>query len=200
MCDPVSLAVASAGMQAYSGMQAANASADAAEQNARLARDQANAVEDKKARDLTLINQQEQQTKGTQRAAMASSGVDSGYGSGLSILSDTAYLAQQDKNNLEMNAAYDKWGFNSQAAQYDAQAGAARAAGKNNAIGTVLSTAASLSAKSTPTTPTTSPVKEDNFFKAGYYGAKDAWGANTWASKDAWQVSKVGKVNNKWYK
>lgn len=199
MCDPGSLALASAGMQAYSGMQAANASADAAEQNARLAREQANAVEDKKARDLTLINQQEQQTKGTQRVAMAGSGVDSGYGSGLSILSDTAFLAQQDKNNLEMNAAYDKWGLNSQASQFDAQAGATRAAGKNNAIGAVLSTVAGLSTKVSDPTTKTSPIKEDNFFKAGFYGDKNAWGTNAWASKDAWKTSNIGKVNKKWY-
>jgi hypothetical protein len=192
MCDPVSIGIASTAMQVYSGNQAAKANANAAEQNAALARSQANAVEDRKARELTQINEQRKQTLGSQRAVMAANGVDSGTGSGLDALSSTYYLAQQDANNVEINAANEKWGYNQQAANYDYQASAARAAGKNNMIGSIIGGAANIMSSnsgSSKTNPLASTAtSNDNFFKSGYYG-----------SPDAWQMGKFGKVSKKWF-
>lgn len=187
MCDPISLTVASTAMQAYSGKKAADAQADVATQNAKLARDQANAVEERKAQQLAELQLQKQRTMGTQRVAMAGSGVDSSFGSGIDILSSTAYLAQQDMNNTEVNAANEKWGYQAQAANYDAQAGAARAAGKNNAIGTVLAGAGKVA--SMGSAAKAAPASQDTFFSSPTYEGAKAWSKNN-----------QGLVSNKWYK
>lgn len=177
MCDPVSLAVASTGMQAYSSIQAGRAEANIANANARLAAEQANEVERLKAQQLTDIQQQKQQVIGTQRAAMAGAGVDSGYGSGLDILSNTAFLAQQDMNNTEINAANEKWGYQQQAANYKAQAGAAKAAGYNNALGAVLAGAGKVSSMQ-DVQPSTNAGSSSPFAPTTYKEAKASWQQN----------------------
>lgn len=184
MCDPVSMTVASTAMQIYSGNQTAKATANAAEQNAALARGQASAVEDKKARELTQINQQRAQTLGSQRAVMAANGVDSGTGSGLEALSNTYYLAQQDANNTEMNAANEKYAYNQQAANYENEASAARAAGRNNMIGSLISGVASVSALKAGSAVS----------KAGIIGTSSS---NKLFS--SYGMSKYGTVAKKWF-
>lgn len=138
MCEPTTLGIIltilSAGssfMQGSAAQQAANANARAAEENARLARQQANLVEEKKARELTQLNREQSRVMAAQRVAGAGAGVDMTYGSGLNLLKSTAVEAKEDADNLEYNAALEKWGYDAQAAQYDWQAGAARAQGQN---------------------------------------------------------------------
>jgi hypothetical protein len=159
MCEPVTLGIISTAFGAYSSIQqgnaqaqAAEANAAAAERNANSARWQANQVESKKARELSELNWQKQQTLAKQRVAMAGSGIDSQSGSGMNQLQSTAVLAKKDTDNLEWNAALDKYGYDSQATEFEtqassfrAQASAARTAGTLNAIGGLAMGAYSLS-------------------------------------------------------
>jgi len=64
-------------------------------------------------------------------AAMAGAGIDSSTGSGLDILTDTAYTTQQDVNQMEYNAAKKSWGYQQESENYKAEASANKAAGKN---------------------------------------------------------------------
>ena len=78
MCEPTTLAIIGTAVSAYGSIaqgsaqaQAAEANAAAAERNANNARWQANQVEDKKAREMSELHWQRQQTLAKQRVAMA---------------------------------------------------------------------------------------------------------------------------------
>ena len=83
MCNPTMIMAVGAIGQTMAAYQAANAQADAAEQNARLAEAKVAETEQLKQQQLADINEAKRQTIGTQRAAMAASGIDSSMGSGL---------------------------------------------------------------------------------------------------------------------
>jgi hypothetical protein len=141
MCDPATIAtiqaVATVGT-AVSQYQAAGAQADVANQNAKLAESKVADVEYQKQQQIKQINEQKRQTQGAQRAAMAASGVDSSYGSGLSILTDAAFLAQEDENETEFNATKQGWGYKVKAANYRNQAKSAKKAGQAALAGGIL--------------------------------------------------------------
>jgi len=158
MCEPSTLAIIGTAVSAYGSIaqgsahaQAAESNAAAAERNANNARWQANQVEDKKAREMSELHWQRQQTLARQRVAMAGSGIDSQSGSGLNQLQSTAVLAKKDEDNLEWNAALEKYGYDYQATEYDNQASAfksqassARTAGTIGAISSLAMGAYSL--------------------------------------------------------
>lgn len=130
MCLPnIVMAAASLG-EGIASMQAANAQADVAEQNARLAESKIKDIEYQKQQQIGKISEDKNQVQGQQRAAMAANGVDSGYGSGLSVLTDTAYGAQRDINETEYNAAKQGYGQKVEAANYRYQAAVAKQQGK----------------------------------------------------------------------
>ena len=158
MCEPTTLGIISTVFSAVSSIQqgnaaaaAAEANAAAAERNARASRWQANQVEDKKARELSELHWQRQQALARQRVTMAGSGIDSQYGSGLNQLQSTAVLAKKDEDNLEWNAALEKYGYDFQATEYEnqaasfkSQASSARTAGMLGAVGSLAMGAYSL--------------------------------------------------------
>ena len=158
MCEPTTLAIIGTAVSAYGSIaqgsahaQAAEANAAAAERNANNARWRANQVEDKKAREMSELHWQRQQTLAKQRVAMAGSGIDSQSGSGLNQLQSTAVLAKKDEDNLEWNAALEKYGYDYQATEFDNQASAfksqassARTAGTIGAISSLAMGAYSL--------------------------------------------------------
>ena len=134
MCDPiVGTALAAYGQYAQGQAQAsqANAAATQAKQNEALAIQQANDVQQQKAQEQKMLQRQSNELRGKQVAAMAGAGVDSSTGSGLNILTDTAYNTQEDINQLEWNAAKKQWGYQQQAENYKAEAGAYKAAASN---------------------------------------------------------------------
>ena len=135
MCDPATIGVALSAYGTYSQGAAASSQADyaakVADQNASLAVQQANDVQEQKAQQQRQLQEQSKAVRGKQLAGMAANGVDSSSGSGLSILTDTAYTTQEDENQLEWNAAKQQWGYKQQAENYKAEAEANRVAGKN---------------------------------------------------------------------
>lgn len=77
---------------------------------------------------------------GAQRAAMAANGVDLGYGSAAHVLADTAMFNQLDQYNLRQNENREIMGYDINAANYKAQANAARAQATGQIISGALST------------------------------------------------------------
>lgn len=125
----IAMQLAGAGMQAvsaYGSSQASkaayNAQAQIAENNAQLAKWQA---EDAIARGEVAATDQGMKTaqlKGTQRARLADSGVDLGVGSAVQILTDTDYFGQIDRARITDSAAREAWGYRTQGADYQANA------------------------------------------------------------------------------
>ena len=86
---------------------------------------------------------------GTQRANMASSGLEVGSGSSLDVLMDTAQLGELDALTIRSNAEREAYGLRTQQSNLTAQSGLTRMAGRNaqtagyiSAGSTLLSTAA----------------------------------------------------------
>lgn len=158
MCEAVTamtwlqwLQVGAMALTAAAGVQTARAQSASAEfqeeqakENARLAEAQArNAelagqVEEDRQRQLT------RKFLASQRTAIAANNLDMSTGTPLDILGDTAALGEQDALMIRANAAREAWGFRTQAVDFRNSGSMARAAGRNAARGTYLTTAASL--------------------------------------------------------
>lgn len=87
---------------------------------------------------------------GSQRAALAASGVDIGDGSALDVQADAAYLGELDAQQIRMNARREALGYETQGANLRQQAELARRGGRNQqqaanqaAVGTLLTTGVS---------------------------------------------------------
>lgn len=94
------------------------------------------------------------QLKGQQVNAFAKNGVEVDSGSALDVLSDTAQIGELEALTIRSNAARDAYGYQVNAMNYDASAKNNLAAAKNvkksatmSGVGTVLSTAGSVSDK-----------------------------------------------------
>lgn len=70
---------------------------------------------------------------GANRASTAAQGIDVGVGSAVDVQRDMEAMGELDKLTIRNNAAREAWGYNTQAAQYGAQAGYARTSGRNQA-------------------------------------------------------------------
>lgn len=77
--------------------------------------------------------------KGDQRAALAAQGIDvSAGGTADEILDDTQYWATIDRITARNNIMREAFGFRSQAATQEAEGARARAAGRTQAVGTIV--------------------------------------------------------------
>lgn len=152
------IAIAGMAMQAFSAYQgsqankaAANAQGQVQANNAQMAEYQA---EDATARGDLGAQAQGMRTnrlKGTQRAALASNGVDLSVGSALQIQTDTDYFGQVDKTTITDNAAREAWGYRAQGANFDANASILR--GRASAENPTLSAGTSLLGSATKVAP-----------------------------------------------
>lgn len=122
MCEPTTLAIAGLAISAIgTGVaydqqrQAGKANAQIAENNARLAADDARteqAIGDRESQQQTW---RMRAMEGQQRAAIAASGVDSQIGTPVELLGEAAMLGEVDQQTIRLNAARRAWGFNAQA-------------------------------------------------------------------------------------
>lgn len=149
MCGPIALGIASIGLTLFGGYQQAQAAkaegayaAQVANQNAKVATQQAdyerqlgNIEEEKQRRNVRLM-------LGSQRAALAANGIDTTSGTALDLQSETAQLGEEDALAIRANAARRAWGYEVDAMNQKANAAAAKARGKNQAIGSYLGAAA----------------------------------------------------------
>lgn len=163
MCEPLTiatLAVTAIGgvMQAQGQAQAGKAANDAAKYQAKVAENNAilarRSKEDALARGAEAEARQRAQGRlllGKQRAAFASNGVDVGSDSVADIQASQAGLNELDALTVRANAQREAAGYEMEAYNYTAQGQMLRAqgaqqeaAGKGAAMGTLLSTGASV--------------------------------------------------------
>ena len=131
--------------QAYKHQAAVN------EQNAKLAQVSADIARQGAMIEEDKSGKQFEQLLGTQRAVMAANGLDGGSGTNSMVLQDTAREGAEEATWIRHQGMMKKWGFQNEQYQHLRDADMNRAAGKNarkagkmNAFGTLLSTAANM--------------------------------------------------------
>lgn len=142
MCSPameatgiMGLQGAGLGMSTASAIASANAQKDAYAYQARISDINAKLAEVSAEQELAKGRQEQLQLqtavenlKGSQRASMAASGIVLGEGTAKNIIDSTDYMAEQDMATIRANAARAAFGYRTQGMNYQAQAGASRAA------------------------------------------------------------------------
>lgn len=136
MCAPVavvaavaSAAVATAG-SVISGIGQAQQyryQAQIADQNAKLANDQARDSIEQTTQEALRARRAQGQTEGQQTAAMAANGVDLGFGSAVDVIKDTRMLGAEDVGQIYKGGNERTRGFDINAWNYKSQAAANRA-------------------------------------------------------------------------
>lgn len=152
MCNPAIIPVlqwVGAGLAVVGGVQQARAAKAAGEAQAQA--DEANAkigqLQAEQARQIGNMEEERQMRRvraavASQRAAQAANGLDVNSGTALDLQAETAGFGTADALNLRSNAIRQAWGFEVGAVNDLNSASAARAAGRNSATGTMLTTAA----------------------------------------------------------
>lgn len=142
MCNPPALMiVATMATAAYTAdvqRQAGKANAQIAENNAALARADADATNAAATRESEQQTWRTRQIIGQQRAAIAAANVDPTLGTPADILGETAMLGEVDQQTIRMNAARTAWGLDMQARNFQNQGSLARWQGNAQARGTIL--------------------------------------------------------------
>lgn len=147
MCEPTTIALGASAViglagAAYSASETSKAgkfNQQVAENNAALARDQAQVAQAMGDRESQQQTWRTRALLGQQRAAIASSGVDAGVGTPLDILGESALFGEVDQQTIRLNTARQAWGFNAQAADIQNQGRLGRGAARAQATGTILS-------------------------------------------------------------
>lgn len=144
MCDPVSAAVISAVSTVYSGLASMNAANNQAqiakaqaenqarvyEQNANLARDEAEATAKAGATEEQKLRDKVRQVRGSQNAVYGASGLSLASGTPAEVGMDTEIAGEQDANLLRKNYQRKKFALINDASNSDWQAGESRKAGE----------------------------------------------------------------------
>lgn len=151
MCDLLTgLGMLSSVAQGNAQASAYSQQAAIARQNAELANQQANQVQEAKQSEEQQLQQRKRQTIGTARASLAANGADTGVGTSLGAIQDIAYGAQQDIDNLNYNAANQQNAYMQQSNNYKNQASVYDSAASNAKMGGILGAAASYASSLTP--------------------------------------------------
>lgn len=104
-----------------------NSQAAMADSNARLAELGAQSALSQGAQQSASLTLKAGQLKSRQRASLAANGVDLGVGSAAEIQASTELMKEVDKNQLELNALRNAWGYRAQGVNYQNEALAKRA-------------------------------------------------------------------------
>lgn len=145
MCDPITIGAIGVGINLIGGVRNAQAERAAGAYQQQTANRNA-AIEDMQVADALSRgaieeDRQRQRTRqriGSQRAALAANFLDLGAGTAVDLVSETAAFGEQDALTIRSNAAREAWGHRVQAGNYRQEGKMARAAGKNAARGTLL--------------------------------------------------------------
>ena len=127
-------------MQAYSQNQQAKYQSAVADQNADVAEAQAQDSINRGNAQAEEVRRRNRQAAGTQAATMGATGADLSTGNALDIFGDTAQFGTLDALTTVNNAQREAYGYQVQAANYDAQAVSARKQGNMGAMTTLLTT------------------------------------------------------------
>ena len=134
MCDPVSIgmvavSVAGTAVSTAGKFEQAGFEAKMAQNNAKIAGDQAAQAEIAGREQQDQVNRNIAATEGAQKAAFGASGVSLGEGTTSDVLASTAFKGQIDLNTIAQNTALKKWGFQVQQQNYLTQAKVDEASG-----------------------------------------------------------------------
>lgn len=150
MCEPASLAIASAvvagGGQIYSGIyasQMAGYQAHVAQQNKDLARESAQSAIEQGQEDQRRLGRETAQRVGSQRARMAANNIDVGFGSAARVTEDTRMLAGEDADTLAENNRRQVRSMQIDAWNFESEKRAAKAEKKSAKIGAAFGAASS---------------------------------------------------------
>jgi len=138
--------------------EASESQAELADFNARVADLQAQDAIERGAQDESRFRQGVRLLIGSQRAGIAASSVDVGYGSAVDVQADATYLGEQDALTIRNNAARAAWGFQIESEDWRKRAEITRKEGvflektgkeqqhasRWQAAGTIIGTSASL--------------------------------------------------------
>ncbi len=139
-------------MQGVAANRAAQAEADAANRNARIAEAQSTDAVARGGKEELQQRRKMAILQGEQRAALAASGVNVDSGSALAMQDASASEGEQDAAAIRFNAAREAWGHNVQATNFRNQASAAKAKGRNALTGGLIKGGTSLLSLAQPTT------------------------------------------------
>ncbi|WP_179504346.1 MULTISPECIES: hypothetical protein [unclassified Sphingomonas] len=144
MCAPLipiaaaALSVGAGAMKTISAVQQANVQAKVADANAAAERDAAQ-QDQENTRQAALKQYREiARIKGQQTVAAAANGVSTSFGTAADVVADTDLLGREDVANIYRQGDNTLRSHDINAANYDAQANAARAAKTNAIIGGVF--------------------------------------------------------------
>lgn len=142
---PVAMQWIMAGVTVAGGLMAADAqrqegkaNAAIAENNQRIAVQQADDANRLGARESQQAAWRTRAVMGQQRAAIAANNLDPTMGTPAEILGETAMFGEVDQQNIRMNAARQAWGFNAQATNAANDASLSRWKGKTQSRNTIL--------------------------------------------------------------
>ena len=147
MCDPVTmttLAVVAGATQAYSQVQAGRTAEATGNYNAREMENQATSIRNKGTEEENIKRRETAEFLSKQRAMLGASGIDIGSGSAADLQQDTELLGEVDALRIRRN-------FTDQAETVERQSELTRSEGRSakraanlSALGTVLTTAATV--------------------------------------------------------
>jgi hypothetical protein len=126
-------------MQYQSQLAQSKWQSQAYNQNAQMALYQGKVAMDSGERAAALRGQQAAQLIGRQRAVISSGAANVNTGSAAQVQEDTAAAAAQDRAQIMNNAALQRWGYQVEATNYEAQARMAKIAGRFNANSSLIS-------------------------------------------------------------
>lgn len=132
------LILGTAAYGAYAQDQAGKEQKKLANKNADMLDAQANDEVARGEEDAMAIRRRGRVLKGAQRAAFAAQGVDVGTGTALDLQNETDESTVVDEATARRNAARTAWGLRTNASNQRLGGRYARAAGRNQAIGTAL--------------------------------------------------------------
>ncbi len=130
--------LAGGAISAYSQYQAGKMSGKLNDLNAGIAKSQAKDAIERGREGQRVVRRRGAQIVGAQRASFAGQGVDVNSGSAAELQSETRQLSEMDALTIRNNAALEAWGYNVNAAEASFQGTLARLQGKQQAIGTLL--------------------------------------------------------------
>lgn|SRR5512146_521159 len=140
----VSVVALGSGASAYGQMRSGKETKGIYDQNAQIADYQAQDALDRGVINERLSRRQTKQVIGSQRASLASQGVDVNKGSALDVQADAAYLGELDALTIRNNAAKEAWGYKVQAGDFRSKGKIAQREGEFGAFETILGSAGKL--------------------------------------------------------
>lgn len=153
MCEPISISTgaawalgASAAIAAGGAYMSYNAQKEQGEAAAQMAENNAK-LDEQRAQDARAQGDQESQEQswrtrqilGQQRAAVASQGIASDFGTPVELFGETAMFGEVDQQRIRLNAARSAWGFSARANDSRNQGRLDKWSGRQQANATALS-------------------------------------------------------------